>query len=177
MLYFSAGVLTNSCGLLQYDATICDIHFAALHTGFSDDGTEPDRFDNGIGFEIWSYGGSEHCAVPTIQLFNTAYATTKCAVFTNSLVKSTYKIFLDRPIVLDGDTIHANTDLLNIPEIYNSTSITLDEDCKFVMSTIVFKQALVNRMTFETGEYVVTFKCATNDTRNFVKTRRVIFVE
>lgn len=178
LLYVGLGVFLHSCGIMKYDATICDIRFAALHSTFSTDDQQPDKFGDKIGFEITSIEKSPTCYVPTtFQLFNAAYATTKCAVFQNELLTSTYELYLDRPILLNNDTINANTNLLAIPAIISATTIELFEDCKFVSSTILFQQKLIDKITFEEGIYKVTFNCMTSDDKSFEKTREVIFKE
>lgn len=177
--YFALGILTfTSCeGLLQYDATICDIQFAGLHSIGKLDDEEPDTFDNQIGFEIMSIESSSTCYIPTMQIFNSAYATTKCAEFQNQLLQSTYELLLDKSFVLNGDTIGPNIDLLSIQEVFGLTDIEINEDCKFATSTIKFRQELTDKMEFEIGKYQVTFKCSTSDNKNFSKTRNVIFKE
>lgn len=176
IIYITIGIFINSCGLLKYDAMICDITFAALNSTHQEN-QQPDRFSDKIGFEIWSIAKSPTCYLPRIQLFNSAYATTKCAEFQNRLLQSTYELSLDRSIVLNNDTIKANTNLLAIPDILGLTDIEINEDCKFVTSTIIFRQELIDRMTFVLGEYVVNFNCSTSDNKTFTKTRRVIFNE
>src|SRR5690606_14036484 len=109
--------------------------------------------------------------------FSSAQATSKCAEFQNQLLISSYQISFDRPFVLNEDTIPTNTELLSIPLINSGTDITLEENCDFVDSRIIFRSVLINQMQFETGEYEVTFTCSTSDGRNFTKTRRVIFAE
>lgn len=179
IMYFGFGISTfTSCGeLLKYDATICDISFGGLNSDFATNSAQPDKFSGRIGFEIQSISKSPTCLLPTIQLFNSAYATSKCAVFQNQLLKSSYELSFDRPIILNGDTINSNTNLLAITNIAGNTDINLDEDCKFVTSTIVFRQELIDQIVFELGDYLVTFKCSTSDNKTFLKTRRVIFIE
>jgi hypothetical protein len=168
----------TSCGdLLKYDATICDIQFAGLHSIGKLDNEEPDRFDDQIGFEIISIESSPTCYIPTIQVFNSAYATTKCAEFCNQLIQSTYELSFDKSFVLDGDTISPNINLLSIQQFIGLTDIEINEECKFVTSAIIFRQELTDKMQFDTGEYLVTFNCSTNDNRSFTKTRKVIFEE
>src|SRR5690606_35104363 len=110
------GVITfTSCeDLLEYEATICDIQFTALYTS-GNDNIEPDVLQDEIGFVIRSVKHDQSCYIPNVQFFSSAYATTKCAEFQNQLLRSTYQISLDRPIQLNGDTITAKTDLLNVP--------------------------------------------------------------
>ena len=177
--YFALGIFTfTACeGLLEYDAKICDITFAGLNLTHNPDREEPDRFGDQVGFEIWSVESSPTCYFPTWQVFNSAHATTKCAEFQNQLLQHTYELSLDRPIFLTNDTIPPNTDLLAFQEIIELTDIEINEDCKFVTSTIIFRQDLIDKMDFEYGEYQVTFKCSTTDNRNFSKTRKVIFKE
>jgi hypothetical protein len=176
-LYFGLGVLINSCGLFQYDAKICDIRFTALNSTHLLNYQDVDRFEDKIGFEIWSDESKSSCYLPDFQLFNSAYALTKCANYNNKLLKSTYELSLNRPIVVNGDTIYAYTNLLAIPDILGATDIEIDEDCNFVTSTIIFRQELVDRITFEPGQYLVSFKCSTDDSKSFSKSRRVIFNE
>lgn len=176
-LYFGLGILINSCGLFEYDAKICDVRFTALNSAHLLNYQDVDRFEDKIGFEIWSEAGETSCFIPNFQLFNSAYALTKCANYNNKLLKSTYELALNRPIVVDGDTIFAYTNLLAIPSIIGATDIEIEEDCAFVTSTIIFRQELVDRITFERGEYLVSFKCSTDDSKSFSKSRRVIFNE
>ena len=176
-LYFGLGILINSCGLFEYDAKICDVRFTGLNSAHLLNYQDVDRFEDKIGFEIWSEAGETSCFIPNFQLFNSAYALTKCANYNNKLLKSTYELALNRPIVVDGDTIFAYTNLLAIPSIIGATDIEIEEDCAFVTSTIVFRQELVDRITFERGEYLVSFKCSTDDSKSFSKSRRVIFNE
>lgn len=175
--YFALGIITFSACVTKYEAYICDIQFAGLYAAGNYASEDPDTFDEQIGFEITSIESSPTCYIPSLQVFNSAFATTKCAVFQNRLVASTYYLSLNRPIVLAGDTILSHTDLLNLPEISSLTEITIDEDCNFVISRILFKPELTGQMQFETGEYEVTFKCSTSDDRAFTKTRNVIFEE
>ncbi|MCC5916605.1 MAG: hypothetical protein JJU02_04685 [Cryomorphaceae bacterium] len=177
--YFALGIISfTSCGyLLRYDATICDIRFAGLHSMFKHNSEGPDTFDDQIGFEIMSVESSPTCYFPSAQIFNSAHATTKCAKFTNRLLKTSYKISLDRPIVFDGDTIGSTTDLLSVSRFKDLTQITInEEECEeFVTSEIIFTTELTNKIQFESGVYEVTFKCSTSDNREFEKTRHVIF--
>ena len=110
-------------------------------------------------------------------MFNSAYATTKCAEFQNQLLKNTYELTLDRPIILNNVIISPNTNLLGIASIVGLTDIEIKEECKFVKSTIIFRQELINQIDFEIGEYVASLKCQTSDNRTFSKTRRIIFEE
>ncbi len=173
--YFALGIATFTACSLSYDASICDIQFTGLHSMGNFDDEEPDTFENQIGFEILALPSSPTCYIPPIEVFSSAVATTKCAVYQNQLLKSTYQISLDRPIILNNDTISANTDLLNLPEINSLTEITIDEECKLVTSQIIFTSELTNQIEFESGVYLVTFQCSTSDSRLFTKTRKVIF--
>lgn len=175
--YLALGILMFTACNLSYDATICDIQFAGLHSTGKLDNEEPDTFEDQIGFEIMSIESSPTCYIPPIQVFSSANATTKCAEFQNQLLKSTYQISLNRPIILNNDTITPSTDLLNLPEINSLTDITINEGCKFVTSQIIFKSELTNQIEFESGEYLVTFQCSTSDSKEFSKTRKVIFKE
>lgn len=177
MAYFALGIITFTACVSRYEAKICDIHFTGLYSIHKIDNDEPDTFEDEIGFEIRSTANSPTCYFPSIQLFNSAYATSKCAEFQNQLVAATYQISLNRPIVLAGDTIWANTNLMNVPEFVALTDVTIKKDCDFVGSRIMFKPDLTAQLQFETGEYTVTFKCGTSDDRAFTKTRNVIFEE
>lgn len=172
IIYFVLGV-TSSC-FLKYDAFICDIEFTGLNS-FGKNNDSPDVFENEIGFEISSIPSSQNCYIPKLNLFNSAYATTKCAEFQNQIITSTYKLRLNRPLILNSDTIYKDTDLLSISEIKNSTKIEIIEECKSVISTIIFNNDLSEQLEFETGIYEVVFECSTNDNRNFTKSREVIF--
>lgn len=175
--YFILGVIGFTACVSRYEATICDVQFTGLYTIGIPDHEEPDTFDDQIGFDIRSIESSPTCYLPSLQIFNSAHATSKCAEFQNRILTSTYEISFDRPFVLDNDTIHTNTDLLSISDIVSLTEITIDESCNFVDSRIIFKTELIDRIEFETGEYEVTFRCSTSDSRAFTKTRRVIFQE
>ena len=175
--YFALGIFTFTACVTRYEATICDIQFTAHHYIGVPEHSEPDNFDDEIGFAIRSKTASQTCYRSDFQVFNSAYATTKCAEFQNQLLISTYRMSFDKPFVLNNDTISANTELLSIPAIAAGTDITVKEDCDFVDSRIIFSSVLTNQMQFETGEYEVTFTCSTSDGRNFTKTRRVIFAE
>jgi hypothetical protein len=177
--YITIGTLIfASCeGLLKYDATICDIDFAGINSANNFDLEEPDRFEDQIGFGVWALPSSPTCFEPIFELFSSAYATTKCAEFQNELLKSTYQLFFDRQIILDNDTIKPNTDLLSIQDIIVLTDIYINEECKLVNSTIIFRKELIEKTYFETGEYLVTFNCSTSDNKHFTKTRKVIFKE
>jgi len=102
---------------------------------------------------------------------------TTCARFQNELLKSTYELSFDRAVVLNTDTIAPNTNILANQAVLALTDIEIYVDCKWVTSTIVFRQELIDQITFESGEYMVDFKCATNDGKTFLKTRQVVFEE
>lgn len=177
--YFFFGVLLFSAceGFLKYDSTICDIQFSGLQSDWNPSGDAPDTFGDRIGFKIVAIESSPTCYFPAIQVFNSAYATTKCADYQNQLLTSTYQISFDRPFVLNNDTIEHNTDLLGVSEIKALTEIDIEAICNLVSSTIIFKPELIDQIEFEAGEYLVTFKCSTSDNRDFLKKRKVVFQE
>lgn len=177
IIYFVLAVGTFSSCNLQYDATICDITFTGLNSTYRTDTQQPDRFIDKIGFEIRSVRNYQTCYTPNFQFVNSANAMTTCARFQNELLKSTYELSFDRAVVLNTDTIAPNTNILANQAVLALTDIEIYVDCKWVTSTIVFRQELIDQITFESGEYMVDFKCATNDGKTFLKTRQVVFEE
>lgn len=176
-IYFALGILSfGSCEwLLSYKTSICDIEFTGIHSIWNPDASEPDTFGDQIGFGILAVETSPTCHFGPLPVFTTAYATTKCAKFQNEILASTYQLSFNRPFFLDGNSITPNADILDIPDISSLTDISINVDCKFTTSEIIFQPALIDRIEFETGEYEVTFKCSTSDGLDFTKTRKVIF--
>lgn len=175
--YVVTGVLTfTACEVFTFDTSICDIEFAGLNSLAWRNSVEPDSITSPIGFELSSWTYEHTCYRPTLQVFPSAYAASNCAKFRNRLLPGTYQILLDKPMVIGSDTIAPLTDLLGIPEVRALTEINIEKDCHRVYSTIIFKPELARLMHFEQVMYRVTFICATDDSRVFVKYRWVRFV-
>lgn len=174
-LYMTFGVFTfvlNSCeSFWSYETEICDISFEGTGAHMN----EPDTLIGNIQFTIYSVRNTDLCFLPSISLFSEAHAMTKCAIFKNHLLTSSYSLSFDRPIFLANDTIPKNTNLLAIQLLASQILIDLDEKCKSVESTITFSDVLTQNLIFDTGEYTGTFMCSTDDNRQFSKSRTFVF--
>ncbi len=135
------------------------------------------KFTNEIGFQIWTAERKPTCYNIQVQIFNTALATSISYEYQNKLIISSYELYLDHAIVLEGDTIAPNTDLLMNETINSKTVFDYVDDYDLVTSTIKFNSELVDSLQFELGVYQVIFKCATDDGKEFEKITQVIFKE
>jgi hypothetical protein len=106
-----------------------------------------------------------------LHVFNSCYATTLAEHWCNSLTLSSFAMSFDRQFTLDGNTIAAGTDIFRNNSIREALSITRYG----VGYRIGFLQNLLQRIVFETGEYVVTFSCDTSDSLHFTKSYQVDF--
>lgn len=161
----------QSCDLMKYDATICDIEFTGINQSLS----EPDYLTEKIGFVIRSVNNCPSALnLNRLNLISSCYATTKCAEWQNALLESSYELRLDRQIILENDTILPNTDLLHVEKLKVGIKISTENDCKFIISTIDFSDEIREKLNVETGIYNVTFNCRTTDGKEFEKQRKVI---
>lgn len=127
--------ILQSCDLMKYDATICDIEFTGINQSYS----EPDNLTEKIGFMIRSVNNcTSSLNLDRLNLISSCYATTKCAEWQNGLLESTYEMRFDRQIILENDTILPNTDLLKVEKLKIGIKISIENDCKFIISTIDF---------------------------------------
>ena len=169
--------MMQSC-FLSYDDWIDDVVFKGnshSSTPYIDDLTKS------IDFQIIA-GGSEvshiFACIKNIDLFSKCYATSKCAKWQNHLDISSFSMTFDRNFLNDTSTIESGIDIFKIESIRRDILIDKDNnDCKFIFYTMTFSQELENRLTFESGEYIVYFSCKTTDGKEFNKSRRVIFYQ
>lgn len=158
------------------EATICGIQFSASEEGVF--GVELDSIpilEEEIVFVVWARNFEPLCWQPKLELVSSAYATSICYSFTNSLLQSTYELSFDRPFVFESDTIPAGTNLYMQPEIAAQIETIIDESCDWYSSFITFTPALRNACVFEQGEYEATFSCESSDNKAFTESTRVIF--
>lgn len=179
ILYFVLILLSTipSCeDWLVHETEICGIEFSAMENGrFGTDLDSIPTLDREIMFFVWADNSRTICQSPKLELLPSAYATSICYRFTNSLMQSSFALSFDRPFVHQNDTIPAGTDLFLQPEIAREISSILDESCDWYYSEITFSAALRNACLFEAGEYEVNFKCETSDGRKFDESTSVIF--
>jgi hypothetical protein len=163
----------QSCGLLSFDATICDIEFRGLERYPI---VQQDTMTTDVSFAVIAYPGEIGSIGPTFNLVSTCYATTKCARWQNRILESTFKMSFDRQVIIAGDTILPDTDLFQLPAFTNGIQILEnDRHCKSIDYAIVFGSELLNQISFENGMYTVSFSCSTDDNRTFLKQRQVVF--
>ncbi len=165
----------QSCeDFFSYEASICEIEFRGLK--FKSPDVQPDTMTTDVGFVVAAYPDQTCYKQPSFNLISTCYATTKCAKWQNEIVQSSFKLSLDKSVIISGDTILPNTDLFQISSFINGIQVVKDKfDCKYIEYTITFNTDFLNKTTFENGLYNVTFNCSTNDSKTFVKQRQVIF--
>ncbi|MEM6348199.1 MAG: hypothetical protein AAF927_30235 [Bacteroidota bacterium] len=170
-------IIISACeDFLSYEATICEIEFLANPDGdFWGNQDQLATMTEEISFFIVGGPGATTCWAPSIPFIHTAYAFSPCARFTNSLLQSTFTLSFDREFIYENETIAANTNLLNHPQIAAEIQIEINEDCDLYSSRLIFSTALRNASTFETDEYLVSFSCETSDERQFNDSARVIF--
>lgn len=165
--------ILQSCDLLKYDATICDIYFAGIQNSQSD--SEPNDLTQKIGFMIRT---EDYCTSAfnfnDFNLITSCYATTKCADWQNGLNESSFELSFDKLIVFKNDSIKPNQDLLTFDCFKSEIKIVTTNECKFILSKIDFSDELRNKLLVDTGIYNVTFKCKTTDGKEFEKHRKVI---
>jgi len=172
-------VMMQSC-FLSYDDWIADIVFKGNNRSTD---PEVDDLTEKIGFQIIAGNSSvSHrlANIKNIDLFSKCYATTKCANWQNSLDISSFSMVFDKSFVYDSDTIEAGMDILKLELMRKDILIEKNQEeseCLVIFYLINFSPELTKRLTFETGEYVVSFSCRTNDGKEFNKSRRVIFYE
>ena len=168
--YFLLGVpvfIVSSCDGMKYDATHCGLQSRELLPG-------PDTFSTEIHLRYLTQTSSPSCMITLPQLFAPAMATTKCAEFHNKIRPDTYELLLDKAVILDQDTLSAGTNLLSNPGIFSSAQVDTETGCKFTSIDIRFPQYLVDRMSFDSTEYTVTFTCRTNDSKSFSVSRGML---
>ena len=166
-------LILTSCGL-SYDASICDIELR--NRVFSSPDIQPDTMNAQVGFTIIGFP-NENCRRPSkIDLSSLLYATTKCARWQNEIVESSFHLSFDKQVILSGDTISPNTNLLNVPNFRQGVTVLKDDsDCKYIMYTIDLSASLFDNLIFEQGIYSVSVGCNTDDGRSFMKQRQVVF--
>lgn len=173
---FTLSVAQSCGGFLTYKATICDISFATEKNHFTD--VQPDTLTGEIIFVISASPDRSTCSRswPSTLLPN-CYATTKCAVWQNELIRSSFTLSLNRKIMIDSLMFSPGTDLLRLPSFASGVDIRKNEnDCKSIRYTIQLMPSLISRVTFDPGIHTVSFSCRTSDNRTFNKERQVIFV-
>jgi hypothetical protein len=168
-------VVCQSCeGFLSYKASVCDIEFYGLGSKRFD--VQPDTMTTDVGFVILAHP-SQICHIqPAINIISACYATTKCAKWQNEILPSSFKLSLNKQVIISTETIPANTDLFRNSHFIAGVYIAKDKsDCKNIEYTIKFSSDLLNKTIFEEGIYDVTFTCNTNDRRTFVEHRQAVF--
>ncbi len=161
---------------LTYEVTICDVELLANpEEGFWDNQDTVISMTEDIAFWVLSDPGQATCWAPSIPFVNTAYATSPCARYTNSLSQSTFDLCFDREITFENEIIAANTNLFRHPEIAAEILVEINADCDWYNCLLTFSPALRNAITFDTGEYLVSFSCETSDDRQVEDSVRVIF--
>lgn len=161
---------------LTYETHICEIEFypdPERSDWFIQDSVY--AFEEEIAFGIYASTGLETCWAPVIPFVNTAYATTPCARYQNHLLQSSFSLRLDRDITYENETIPAHTDLYQHPQIAAQIEVFISADCDVYYSQLTFSDALRNAITFQTGEYLVSFSCETSDQKALADSARVIF--
>lgn len=110
---------------------------------------------------------------------STCYALTVPKVFDNNIVKSTFSLAIDKPIIYKGNTIPSMTNLFKIEDI--ATEIEQYENNMAVCgkgADIVFEfsdEFMVNS-SFEKNEYYeITFSCQTTDNKTLNKSIKIKF--
>jgi hypothetical protein len=92
------------------------------------------------------------------------------------MLTHTFKLTLDRPVVISGDTIAPGADLFDHPTFRSGIEIIKEKsNYNGIGYTMPFTHTLMQQMVFETGVYQVQFSCRTNDGKNLSKGRQVIF--
>lgn len=176
--YFAIGVISLSvtgCNWLTKEIYICGIEFYPVVEMVNADSIP--EFTDKIEFQVSSTRGAPSCYLAPINFFTTAVATSINYVFQNKLIISSYELVLDKAVVLEGDTIPPNTDLLMNEIIMAQTIIDYFDDSDYAFSNIRFNTDLVEILDFESGVYHVNFKCATDDGKEFENTTQVVFRE
>ncbi len=176
LFYFSIATLASiyqSCDILRYDGWICDLKIF----GGSSNLEELDDLTQDIEFFIYN-GVSCNTALyypPDFGFFTNAHAFQKCVRWKNDFDANSYHLSLNRKLIIDNQVINENSNLLGIASIRNLLDIRKYPDCKIMVIEIKFPEQLRNRLTFEEGEYIVTFSCKTTDNKELENSRRVIF--
>ena len=181
--YISLGIIISimqSC--LGYDVWITDIVFKSSYYYSKD--TDVDDMTKNIEFMIVAghspspYWRDREKAqiIKNINIFSKCYAIKVCATWKNDLDVSSFSMTFDRDFVYDSDTIKSGIDIFRIESIKKDILINKEkESCYDICYRMNFSSKLTNKLTFESGEYIVYFSCKTTDGKEFNKSRRVIF--
>jgi len=166
-----SGIL-DSCGpLLRYDGYVCSILLRA-------------DFDASI--DTPEVTASRHlvvearaqsvCFVPPPKLINSAYAMTKCAVWKNGIDSTSFDLRLDRDLIVESDTIPANTNLLARESFARYTKFSKRaSECKALTYELPFPSELLNAMGVDTNVYLLALSCRTTDNKPLSDTLPVLF--
>ena len=153
----------QSCGLLGYDAWICDMEFSYVYQETDTNQTDFGRID----FNLHGIYSCEQ-AFNTIQidLIQSCLATTKCANWQNEIDNSSIQIIFDKRIVIENDTISGGENILENKNIDLATEIKIEDDCKFMSVKVSIAGETGRFLEFEEGVYSIIFRCSTSDNRD-----------
>jgi hypothetical protein len=170
----SLTVIQSCDDILSYKASICDIEFRGIKYKYPD--VQPDTMTTDVGFTILAYPNQNCYIQPKFNLISSCYATTMSAKWQNEIVQSSFKLTLDRQVIISNDTIFPFTDLFQLSTFINGVKVIKDKfEGRQIEYTITFNPDFLNNITFENGLYNATFTCSTDDSRTFIKQRQVIF--
>ncbi len=121
---------------------------------------------------------TEFVAQNSLNVGNSCYATTLPSKIDNPLLEETFSLKFDKPLKYNGENIAESINLFDIEEI--RAEIDMYENhmsfCSMSADKVIdFSQNLFEKVTFEKGEYEVTFSCETSDGKRFMKNITIDF--
>ena len=177
-IYLLLIILDFSCTPPDDHVLITDISFksATIKNKKSDrafnDYVETSIFRNDIVFAITE--NIEDIVSLNIGLSEKCYATTFDKTYDNSILEESFSLKLNKDFTYKNNTITANQNLFEIPEIRNQISI-FESNQAFGDKIIEFSTAFVKEAIFDNGVYQIEFECKTSDNRIFNKMIEVKF--
>ena len=117
------------------------------------------------------------CAAPLPNPFVfSCYAFKTCINWQNNVLPSSFRMTLDRSVVLEGDTIAAGTDLLAQPVFKTYVSFKAQaSQCASQGYDLVMNDTLMQKMVFEPGVYKTHIECNTSDNKKYDAQLYVVF--
>lgn len=109
-------------------------------------------------FVLGVYFQYSFSSLNNVSLVSSSYATSCKETLTNAIDKSTLGLFLNKSFVLNGDSIPAHANLLEIENSGVVLHMVLDRGVEFKFTDSFFSKA-----TLDNGDYVLTFNGRTDD--------------
>lgn len=121
---------------------------------------------------------ARNCFAPVANPFITGcYAMQPpCIKWMNDIKWSTLKMSFDRPMVINGDTLHTGENFLTHPLIDGQNKFKRENGCHNITYTQILGEETVKKMVFDTGLYTMKVYCETTDSRVIENTYTTTYV-